>query len=201
MTLEAACSFALATLLFGLAPGPGVMAITATSLRADWRCGMVLSAGILTGDLIYLLLALQGLAALAQSLGTVFGWIRFLGAGYLIYLGSQLLFRPQSRSQTESPSQGRNTFLSGLLISLGNPKVILFYLGFLPMFWDLSRMTGLETAAVVGLTLGVLSLIFLGYALAAHYSGKRLRDRTVRRLQQGCGGLIILGGWRLAREP
>ena len=85
------------------------MAIAATSLRSSWRWGMVLGAGILLGDLVYLVLALQGLATLAQSLGTVFVWVRYLGAAYLIYLGGQMLFRPRSRSHTESPPKGRNT--------------------------------------------------------------------------------------------
>ncbi|MBR9885858.1 MAG: LysE family translocator, partial [Oceanospirillales bacterium] len=139
MSIESAISFLIAIFIFGITPGPGVFALIARALqRGSWSC-VPLAVGMIVSDMIYLVLACLGLAALATHWGEVFTAIRLLGAAYLCYLGWKMWTAPVVQA-SEDASAGRrdalHAFIQGFLISASNPKVILFYIAFLPTFMD-----------------------------------------------------------------
>ena len=147
-------SLSIAAFIFGISPGPGTLAALSISTTRGLRSGLILSAGEAVGDITYLTLAILSLGYLAQILEPAMIVIRWLGAGYLIYLGiSQFrLVSLNINSNTPSSKNLIRLFFMGFLIGGTNPKVILFYLSFIPLFINLSNIdltTGLQIASTV----------------------------------------------------
>lgn len=201
MTLELALTFAAANCMFVAAPGPSVIAVASRSLRSGVPSALRMSLGILTGDTIYLCFALFGLATLAEQVGEFFVILRFLGAAYLVYLGVRI-WRETAAAHALPPNHNPpQAYWSGLLISLGNPKVIFFYLGFLPAFWDLRSLSSSDQLLIIVLSLTCSFLVLSLYAVAAD----RLRPvftATVRRVTDRlAGGFLIFFGVKAAATP
>ena len=198
MTFESAVTYLLAIFLFAITPGPGVFALIATGMNAGFRRCLSLTVGMTLSDVLYLLLATFGLAALAEHWGEVFGVIRVLGALYLFYLGWKLWTSPTQ--DDEMPATGASGgslagMMQGFLISASNPKVILFYIAFLPTFVDLDRLGGSSLTLLVALTvvglMGGLCLVAAGAARARRIFRS---SRAQRRLNRGAGSLMIGAG-------
>ena len=147
-------SLSIAAFIFGISPGPGTLAALSISTTRGLRSGLILSAGEAVGDITYLTLAILSLGYLAQILEPAMIVVRWLGAGYLIYLGISQ-FRLASLNINSNTPNSKNLirlFFMGFLIGGTNPKVILFYLSFIPLFIDLSNIdltTGLQIASTV----------------------------------------------------
>lgn len=155
MTLESAVTFFIAIFIFGITPGPGVFAILAKAMvEGTQRCFM-LAFGMVVSDIIYLLLACLGLATIAEHWGGLFTAIRWIGAAYLIYLGYKIFTsKPETDAATTSINKRSSLeFVQGFLISASNPKVILFYIAFLPTFMDLTILTSRDVALAAILTM------------------------------------------------
>ncbi|WP_322529131.1 LysE family translocator [Salinicola sp. LHM] len=198
MTFESAVTYLLAIFLFAITPGPGVFALIATGMNAGFRRCLSLTVGMTLSDVLYLLLATFGLATLAEHWGEVFGVIRVLGALYLFYLGWKLWTSPTQ--DDEMPATGASGgslagMMQGFLISASNPKVILFYIAFLPTFVDLDRLGGSSLTLLVALTvvglMGGLCLVAAGAARARRIFRS---SRAQRRLNRGAGSLMIGAG-------
>ncbi|MDF3918766.1 MULTISPECIES: LysE family translocator [Salinicola] len=198
MTFESAVTYLLAIFLFAITPGPGVFALIATGMNAGFRRCLSLTVGMTLSDVLYLLLATFGLATLAEHWGEVFGVIRVLGALYLFYLGWKLWTSPTQ--DDEMPAAGASGgalagMMQGFLISASNPKVILFYIAFLPTFVDLDRLGGSSLTLLVALTvvglMGGLCLVAAGAARARRIFRS---SHAQRRLNRGAGSLMIGAG-------
>ena len=148
MDLATLLSLAGAAFIFGISPGPGTLAALSISTTQGLRSGLILGAGEAVGDVVYLTMAILSLGYLSIYLEPVMIFVRWIGAGYLIYLGI-IQFR-LSKLQLETRKQISNRiklFLMGFLIGGTNPKVVLFYLSFIPLFLDLANInltTGLQ---------------------------------------------------------
>ena len=195
MSILSLLSLAAAVFILAITPGPGVMATVARGMASGFAPAAAVAAGIVCGDLVFLFLALFGLSAIAELLGDLFLLVRFLGGGYLILLGLGLLFKARpTRPSNTATEQGKGApFCSGLAITLGNPKVILFYLGFLPGFLDMEQMnlTGMAcTALVVGLVLGS---VMLGYGYLAAHARSLFTSRNLHRKLDRTAGTMLIG--------
>ena len=198
MSIEAALAFTIAMLILAASPGPGVFATVAQALAGGFRSALDVIAGIVAGDLIFLLLAIFGLGTLARALGDFFIFVKIAGGGYLIWMGVKLwLAEPvlPGKDQAVKSQSGKQRILGGLFITLGNPKVILFYAGFLPTFMDLDRLSGSGILMVAGLVAVVLVLVLGTYA----YSASRARvlftkPRAIRNLNRGAGTIMMGAG-------
>ena len=144
-SLSLASVFALLGTMIVLAiiPSVSVLAVSARAAAFGFAHGMFTAFGIVIADIIFILLAVYGLALVAELMGEQFTLIKYIGGAYLIWLGISL-WRTDSRvrkpDEVKQSSLG-SSFLTGFLITLGDQKAILFYLGFFPAFIDLSRMT------------------------------------------------------------
>jgi threonine/homoserine/homoserine lactone efflux protein len=200
MTLISTLALAGAMFLLAATPGPGVFATLARALASGFSHAAMVAAGIVLGDLLFLLLAVFGLAAVATLLGDLFTLVRFAGGAYIIWLGWRIWHTATRPLQVQGISEisWRANFLSGFLITLGNPKVILFYLGFLPTFIDLQAMTAWDLLLVAVVVSVVLGGVLLGYAYTAAKS-RHLFGSTaaLRRLQRGAGGAMMAAGTAL----
>jgi threonine/homoserine/homoserine lactone efflux protein len=197
MTILTLITFAAAMFLLAASPGPGVFATVARALASGFSHAAVLVLGIVIGDLIFLLLAIYGLSAMAEILGSFFTFVKYGGGLYLIWLGIKIWrspAEPRSVRGIREPSWKKN-FISGLVITLANPKVILFYLGFLPTFVDLNSLVTLDVIAISTVVTVVLGIVLLAYAWAATQAGQLFKSRkSLNRMNKCAGGVMMTAG-------
>jgi threonine/homoserine/homoserine lactone efflux protein len=205
MTLEFSLAYFVAVFIFSITPGPGVFALIAHALKEGGHSCWGLALGMTMSDIIYLLLVVWGLAYIANEYQLIFTLIRWCGATYLFYLAWQVWHAPVELNTTAlavTGSKGANFVLSyaeGMLISATNPKVMLFYIAFLPTFIDLTLLTSQGVVLVVGLNFIAL---MMGLMLIAYSAGKARKlfsqHKSVQRLNRitaglmGTAGLLIL---------
>ena len=203
MTLYSAFGFAVAMLVLAASPGPGVFATTARAMASGFRPALAVIWGIVLGDIIFLLFAAFGLSMVARVLGNLFFIVKILGGGYLIWLGIRIWLQkpiPNVEGQYSNTSRSKwSHFLSGLLITLSNPKVILFYCGFLPTFFDLSALTVIDLTLVVAIIAAVLSGVLITYAyLASRARTIFTKEPAAKRLNRAAGGVMVAAGVAIA---
>ncbi len=194
MSIHGLALFCLAYLLATATPGPGVGAIIARVMaRGTERIGFFI-AGFVIADLTWFTLAATGMAVLAQTAHSAFVVIKYAGAAYLLWLAYRLWTAPAAtldEGPSPAPQSGLRLFLAGLSLTLGNPKVMIFFLALLPTVIDLTILTVpafLEIAAAMGIILtGVLS----AYAAAAIRARQLFRSPpAIRWLNRGTGTVI-----------
>lgn len=203
MTVLSTLALAGAMFLLAITPGPGVFATIARALASGFSHASVVVLGIVLGDLVFLMLAIYGLSAIAETLGGFFTVVKYLGGAYLIWLGLKLWRTKPRAVDVEGVRElsWKANFTSGLLITLGNPKVILFYLGFLPTFVDLGALTSADVAVIALVVSIVLGSVMLGYAYAAGKAKELLHDqRSERIMHRTAGSVMITTGAVLAAK-
>ena len=202
MTFYSAVGFAVAMLILAASPGPGVFATTARALASGFRPALAVMWGIVLGDVIFLLFAVFGLSMVARILGNLFFIVKACGGAYLIWLGIKIWRqRPESDLSHQNPAVRSRwgNFASGLIITLSNPKVILFYCGFLPTFLDLSTLTFFDLALVVAIIAVVLGGVLTSYAYLASRARKMFtNERAARGLNRAAGGVMVAAGVAIA---
>lgn len=203
MTFVGAIALFGAMVVLAILPGPGIVVVVARSLSGGFRDGLATSLGIVAGDFVFILVTMFGLSLLAGSLGDLFVWVRYLGAAYLIWMGFALMRRPVFNPENltrKDAGDGTVTnygqgFFAGLLVTLGNPKAILFYLSFFPAFLDLELVTGSVVLLVLLIALLAVGGTMVSYAYVAVKAGAALHDhRWFRHFYLLCCVLLIGSG-------
>lgn len=187
MDIVTLVAFTIAYAIAVLVPGPGVAAVVARALGGGFWGAVPMVLGILAGDLIYLVFALFGLAAIAAWFGPIFVIVRWAGAAYLLYIAWQFWTAKPGAEQIRAKSEsGWRTFLAGFALTMGNPKTIVFYLALLPTVIPLDRpITPLAFTELVLIVVVVLLLIGLGYAALAAAARELFKSHTaIRRLNR-----------------
>lgn len=194
MDLVTLLAFTIAYAIAVIVPGPGVAAVVARALGSGFWGTVPMVLGILVGDLIYLVFALFGLAAIAAWFGPLFTIIRWAGALYLLYIAWQFWTAKPGAEQMSANSGGGawRTFLGGLALTLGNPKTIVFFLALLPTVVPLDRpITMLGFTELLGIVLVVLPIICLAYAGLAAAAREFFRSSTaIRRLNRTAAAIM-----------
>ncbi|MDN5681847.1 MAG: LysE family transporter [Ewingella sp.] len=153
-------TFVLSFIFMLIIPGPGNLILITSTSKGGPRSGLLSLFGIIFGDQVLLWLAIAGVAALLESSPHVFQAIKWLGAAYLLWLGVQLLMKSRASAPPPPVTRKRTPFLQGVVITLTNPKPILFYVMFLPLFIDPVHSQGLLTFATLAGTAAVLTLLY-----------------------------------------
>ncbi|TDD80310.1 LysE family translocator [Actinomadura rubrisoli] len=178
-------------------PGPNHLYITTRSVAEGRRAGIASALGVETGTLVHVATASAGLSAVVAASATAFGILRYAGAAYLVYLAYRTL-RARGGDEEETrlrPQPLHRVYLDGVLVNVLNPKVVLFFLAFLPQFVDQAAGAVPLQIAVMGLVLTLIGVVCdMVYALAAGSIGAWLRARPVfQRRQRYATGIIYLG--------
>ncbi|KZZ57119.1 threonine transporter [Oleiphilus sp. HI0125] len=198
MTFESALAFFFAVLVFGVTPGPGVFALMAKALVQGSRSCFAMALGMTISDILYLIAACLGFAVIASKWSEVFTVIRIVGTVYLVYLGWKMWNAPLVLDPEDSTGQKRNalaSFIQGFLISASNPKVILFYIAFLPTFMDLTVLTGADIALASVLTLFALMIGMMSIAIFAAKAREWFKSElAVKRLNRSAGSMMMGAG-------
>lgn len=187
--------FALSLAIAVATPGPGILAVASCSLSRGFKAACGLTLGIIAGDVLFFLLSVFGLAALAHAMGEFFLVVKILGGAYLIWLGIKLWrARPVPAELKDEGTErgfGRNV-LAGLAVTLGNPKAIGFYAGLLPTIVPIEKLSALDITAMTGIVIAVVGLIPIAYAAAAARARRFLAsEKRMRVVNRTAGGMMI----------
>ena len=193
--LHSLIAFALASLVLLIIPGPAVIYILNRSVADGRRVGLAAVCGIEVGNFVHVIAASVGVSALLATSATAFSLVKWLGAGYLIYVGIRTLIQQPSALDTSTAQTSlRRSFLQGVVVNTLNPKVALFFLSFLPQFIDTSNGSPGLQSFIYGSIFVALGFVSDGaYALVA--SGLRdtlLRGRTLPFVQRYLAGLVFI---------
>lgn len=183
--------YAMAT----FSPGPAVAAIIARTLATGLRRTAPFILGIVAGDLIWFALVALGLAALAQNFQTLFLVIKYAGVAYLLYLAYRLWTAPADapKEAREARGEGWKLFLGGLALTMGNAKVMVFFVSILPLVVDLATLSpGLAVELAVTM-MAILSVAMWTYALAAARARRFITSPKVMRLVNRGTGAVMAG--------
>lgn len=182
--------------LLALVPSISVLSVSARAASAGFCQGVYVTLGIIAGDTIFIVLAIFGLHLLAEAMGETFVFIKYLGGAYLIWLGVRL-WRSAARAATGQAYTGTSatsSFMTGLLITLGDQKAILFYLGFFPAFMNLKALTILDALIVIAIAAVAVGGVKLGYVWAASRAGVLIGAKVGRTLNIIAACVMIVVG-------
>jgi threonine/homoserine/homoserine lactone efflux protein len=198
MSLIEVLSLFAAMAALALVPSTSVALVVARASSAGFSNGSAVVAGIVIGDLVFVFLAVLGLAALAEVMGSFFLILRYLAGGYLICFGISLM-RSSASLQLEncgrSVSKLSSSFFSGLLLTLGDVKAIFFYASLFPAFVDLATIGALDIVIIAVITIVAVGGVKLGYAYFAKVVASSLTNhRTERVIKVTAGGLMVGAG-------
>jgi threonine/homoserine/homoserine lactone efflux protein len=193
MTLASLAIFAGALLVAAGSPGPSIAALIARVLTRGPRDVFPFLSAMWVGEAVWLSLAVLGLAAIAESFHYLFVAIKWIGVAYLLYLAWKMWTAPvdtEGEALPEASSAGK-LFFAGLTVTLGNPKIMMFYVALLPTIIDLNVVTLTGWAELVVVMLAVLVIVDLAWVLFAAKARQFLRSpRAVRIANRTSAGLM-----------
>jgi leucine efflux protein len=193
-------AFVIAFILLLLLPGPGNLALITSAGKGGLKGGIASIFGLLLGDQVLLWLTVAGVAALLAANPVVFHALQWLGAAYLAWLGFKMLTAKPGDKPLLNIKAG-HYFRQTLVITLFNPKAIMFYVAFFPQFIDPIKHQGLVTFGVMAATIAVLGFVYcLSVVLITHYMAERIRanPQVIDALQKMAGIFLIGFGVKLA---
>ncbi|MEX0739079.1 MAG: LysE family translocator [Pseudohongiella sp.] len=204
LTLASLIALSSAMLVLAALPSISVLAVTSRALSGGFRHGAAVSAGVVTGDIIFIVVALFGLSLLQDTAGDWGVYLKYLAAAYLLWM-AQAIWRSRNdtggapdvaQQSTTAAASLLSSFTSGLLLTLGDQKAIFFYLGFFPAFVDLNAVTLADILVIVLITIIAVGGVKLLYAWLFSRAGRALaqtrRARQLTGLLNGLAALILV---------
>jgi len=184
-----------ATTVFLMLPGPGTFCILTCTGKQGLRGGFAAMFGLLLGDAILMFLAAIGVAALLQANPILFKGVQYLGAAYLAYLGCKLLFAKGEGAAAVVPFSQAANFRRGLLVTLINPKAIVFYMAFFPLFIDPATHRGSLTFVTIWAIIATCTVAYgCMLVLVGNLAAKRLKNnRRIASLASRAAGVFLVG--------
>jgi threonine/homoserine/homoserine lactone efflux protein len=176
-----------------LTPGPAVAAIVARAITSGARPAMAINAGVVTGDLLFLLLAAAGMAAAARTMGEAFELVKIAGALYLAWQGVTLWRQPAAApAAAGGPGAGlRGNYAAGLLLMFGHVQAMLFYAALLPGLVDFAALTWRDLALVAAMLVVVIGGVNTGYVLLASRARRFFADESAQRAIRRLAGTLM----------
>lgn len=216
LTLNSVVALFGAMVVLAALPSVSVLAVSTRSATLGLIHGVFTTLGIMLGDIVFIIIAIKGLSFLAETMGRLFVLIKYLSGAYLIALGIGLLSQSRAEGSTSSPakmlrpkstalrkdtrakermeSSLLSSFIAGLMITLGDQKAVLFYLGFFPNFLDISNISYLDTIIILSVTIVALGGVKLGYAILAVRARLLMNARIRTRINTVSGYVMIAIG-------
>lgn len=197
MTWSALATFALALALAAGSPGPSIAALVARVLTRGVLDVLPFLAAMWIGEAIWLTATVAGLAYIAAAFATLFTLIKFAGVGYLLYLAWQLWHAPPAEGGADAAlpaaREPLRMFLAGLAVTLGNPKIMVFYMALVPSIIDLARVDLSAWAALTLTMIVVLVLVDGAWTLAAARARRFLRSARAVRIANRTSAALMTG--------
>jgi len=183
-----------AMLVVAIIPGPAVFSVIARTFSSGFSRGLMMIIGITLGDFFFILLALFGLSIISEMMGTAFLVIKYLSAAYLIWLGINLL---RTKASTEDIQESKEpsllvNLITGLMINLGNPKAIVFYVGLFPAFIKVNQVTTPDVLLILLIATVAFGSVNICYALLALRAKKMLKSSNASTIINKTAGTIMV---------
>ena len=193
-------AFVVAIIVFLAIPGPGNLALITSTSKGGVVGGLAATLGVILGDQVLMWAAVAGVAALLTTYPAAFHAVQWLGAAYLAWLGWRMLMAKPGSAPVLNIRAGQY-LRQAMMITLLNPKAIVFYMAFFPLFVDPARHQGMLTFGVMAATIAALTFLYgLIMVLLTHHLAERMRaNPRIGRALEKLAGLLLLGfGLRLA---
>jgi len=193
-------AFVIAVIVFLAIPGPGNLALITSTGKGGIAGGMGATFGVIAGDQVLLWAAVAGVSALLAAYPRAFHLVQWVGAAYLAWLGGKMLFSKPGDAPILKMKAG-HYFRQSMFITLLNPKAIVFYMAFFPLFVDPLRHQGLTTFGVMSATISALTFVYgLSAVLLTFFLAASLRanPRISSALEKAAGVFLIGFGLKLA---
>lgn len=195
-------AFCAAILIFLALPGPGTFALLTSTAKGGLRAGAAATLGLIAGDQLLLWLAVAGVAALLAAHPLLFQGVQYLGAAYLVWIGLRLIFA-QPGSAAPLYIEARHYARQAFFITLLNPKAIVFYMAFFPLFIDPAQHRGAVTFAAMATTIALITALYcLTLCTFANAISARVRaHRWLGSAFEKLAGVFLVGfGIRLGTQ-
>lgn len=195
MDVSSIAIFAAALFLNAATPGPSIAALVSRVITRGWRDVVPFVAAMWIGEVIWLTMAMAGLTALAQSFQFGFHLLKWLGVAYLFWLAFKMWRSPVGETMDDLPRRASplSMFGAGMAITLGNPKIMVFYVALLPSLVDLKAAGFQEWSVLALVTFVTLAAIDLSWTFLAHKARRLLQTPRATRLANRIGS-VALGG-------
>ncbi len=195
MSVATLTVFALALLVNAGSPGPSIAALVARVLTNGFRDVLPFLAAMWIGEAIWLTVAVAGLAVVAQTFVVLFLMLKFVGVAYLLFLAWKMWFAPAEQAANPLPVSQRpwRMFFAGMMVTLGNPKIVVFYLALVPSLIDLRRLDAASWAELTLTMLAVLMATDLGWTLLAARARRFLTSRRAVRIANRASSVVMVG--------
>lgn len=192
-------AFVVAIVVFLLIPGPGNLALISSTGKGGVPAGLAATFGVILGDQVLMWAAVAGVAAVLAAYPTAFAAVQWLGAGYLAWLGFRMIFAKPGGGPILN-IRPRHYLRQAFFITLLNPKAVVFYMAFFPLFVDPTTNQGLPTFAAMATTIAMLTLAYgLIVTLLTHHLAARIKQNPgiARRIEKVAGVVLIGFGLKL----
>jgi threonine/homoserine/homoserine lactone efflux protein len=193
-------AFVVAVIVFLAIPGPGNLALITSTGKGGVVGGLAATLGVMAGDQVLMWAAVAGVAALLSASPLLFNGVQWLGAGYLAWLGFRMITAKAGDAPVINIRAGQY-FHQALMITLLNPKAIVFYMAFFPLFVDPAKHQGLVTFGFMAATVALLTFLYgaLAVGLTWHFAERlRASPTATRWLNRVAGTMLVAFGLKLA---
>jgi len=193
-------AFVAAVIVFLMIPGPGNLALITSTGKGGVRGGLAATAGVIAGDQVLMWTAVAGVAAVLKASPVVFGGVQWLGAAYLAWIGLRMILAKPGDAPIIT-IRPRHYFQQAFTITLLNPKAIMFYMAFFPLFVDPAHHRGLPIFAFMAATIASLTFLYGAIVvMLTRYLADRVRSspRFTRALNRVAGVMLLGFGAKLA---
>ncbi|HEY9694726.1 MAG TPA: LysE family translocator [Oculatellaceae cyanobacterium] len=203
MTLSSIVALFSAMLVLASIPSVSVVAVSTRTVTSGLIHGVFTTIGIVVGDIVFIMIAIWGLSLLAETMGSLFVLIKYFGGVYLLWLGVALCRSKPKNVETQAviKSSKLSSFLAGLVITLGDQKATLFYLGFFPAFVDISQISYIDTIIIITIATVTVGGVKLAYAFMAHRARLLISPQLTKGLNIAAGCVMIAVGAFLLIKP
>ena len=202
MDLSVWITYFIATVILSVTPGPGVFSSISSGLHHGFRLGLWNGVGMQAANFTSVCLVSAGLGALLLASETLFSVVKWLGVGYLIYLGIVTWLSPTRGFEDKADDTAntpRDVFVRGFLVNITNPKGIIFFVAILPQFIDVARPQAAQYAILAATTLAVDLAVMMGYTALAAKVFRVMRDPSrLRWVNRTLGTAFVAAGAALA---
>lgn len=195
MDISSIALFAAALFLNAATPGPSIAALVSRVIARGWRDVIPFVAAMWLGEVVWLTMAMVGLTALAQAFQFGFHLLKWMGVAYLLWLAFKMWRSPAGGSADDLPQRSSplSMFGAGMAITLGNPKIMIFYVALLPSLIDLEAAGLMEWSILALVTLVTLAAIDLSWTFLAHRARRLLQTPRASRIANRIGALALGG--------
>src|SRR5713101_5401416 len=195
--------FAVTETLLCLTPGPAVLLVVAQGLSRGRVAALWSSLGILAGNAFYFLISATGIGAILIASYNLFFLIKWIGAGYLVWLGVVTIFSRSSAVSSDRanapPVSSARMMLNGFILQASNPKALIFFAALLPQFIDPRASVAIQVAILAATSITIEFFVLLAYGAAAgHLTHLGTRPRFVRATNTAAGAMLIAAGAGIA---